>query len=666
MTNEHETDVNQTNSAVEEKEQVAPAASQEEVKPDQEELKTEEVAEAKAEETVEAVAEETVEAKAEETVEAVAEETVEAKAEETVEAKAEAKAPASTEDQDDEEDLEAVEGKSFEELLEEYDQFREYRPGEIVTGTVVNIGEQDVVIDIGARVEGTVPSSEFMDEEGNCKIKEAEKIDVMVLRFNPEAQHIPLSFERARISRVWDQIEEVANTEETLKGSIIEKVKGGFIVDVGVRAFLPTSQATLKPQKDYQDLLGKKYDFSILKIQRRRGNLILSRKDLLQSEYEEKRKDLFDKLKEGAVLDGTVKNVTDYGAFIDLGGLDGLLHISDMSWGRINHPKDLVSVDDVIKVKVLRFDPEKEKVSLGLKQCAPDPWLSVSENYPPGKSVKGKVLNLTSYGAFVELEPGVEGMIHVSEMSWTKKVRNPGQILQKGDDVSVKVLDLDSDKRRVSLSLKQTEDNPWESLAERFPVGSKVKGRVRNITEFGAFVEIEDGIDGLVHVSDFKWGERTADPNEYVKKSEEVEVVILAVDTENKKVSLGMKQLALDPWLEFTKTQREGDYITAAITKVTDFGVFLQLAEHVEGLVRNNELDIPRGAKPGDHYQEGQEIQVIISRISHRERKVDLSVRRLRQDQERRAVQEYTKQNDKGGATMGDVMAEGLRHLINK
>ncbi|CAM2009442.1 30S ribosomal protein S1 [Acanthopleuribacter pedis] len=637
MTNEHQTDMKQTEATAEQKQDAT-------------------------------VVEGTREAEAA----PVAEEQQPPVAEEQQPPAAEAAAPAlksdhiSEQDDDDVEEEAAEEGKSFEELLEEYDQFREYRPGEIVTGTVVNIGEQDVVVDIGARVEGTVPSTEFQDEEGNLKTKEGERIKVMVLRFNPEAQHIPLSHERARIAHVWDDIEEVATKEKTLKGVIIEKVKGGFIVDVGVRAFLPTSQATLKPQKDYQDLLGKRFDFSILKIQRRRGNLILSRKDLLQAEFETKRTGLFDKLQEGAVLTGSVKNVTDYGAFIDLGGLDGLLHISDMSWGRINHPKDLVTVDQEIEVKVLRFDPDKEKVSLGLKQCMPDPWLSVSENYPPGKSVKGTVLNLTSYGAFVELEPGVEGMIHVSEMSWTKKVRNPGQVLQKGQEVSVKVLDLDSDKRRVSLSLKQTEDNPWESLAERFPVGSKVKGKVRNITEFGAFVEIEDGIDGLVHVSDFKWGERTADPNEYVKKGEEVEVVILAVDTESKKVSLGMKQMGNDPWLDFTKTYREGDYITASVTKVTDFGVFLQLAEHVEGLVRNNELDIPRGAKANDHYNEGDEVQVIVTRISHRERKVDLSVRRLRQDQERRAIAEYTKSNDTGGATMGDVMAEGLRHLINK
>lgn len=565
---------------------------------------------------------------------------------------------------DDDEEENQDQDQSFEALLEQYDQFREYRPGELVDGTLVTIGEMETVVDIGARVEGVVATSEFKDADGNLKYKEGDKVAIMVLRFNPEGQYIPLSFERARVSKVWDEIEELANNGKHLQGTIIEKVKGGFIVDVGVRAFLPTSQATLKPQKEYQDLLGKKYDFSILKIQRRRGNLILSRKDLLQEEHEELRKELFDKLSEGAVLTGKVKNITDYGTFIDLGGLDGLLHISDMSWGRINHPKDMVEVGDELKVKILRFDPEKEKVSLGLKQCTPDPWLSVAEKYPPGTSVKGKVLNLTSYGAFVELEPGVEGMVHVSELSWTKKVRNPTQVLQKDSDVMVRVLDLDSDKRRVSLSLKQTEDNPWESLAERFPVGSKVVGKVRNITEFGAFVEIEEGIDGLVHVSDFKWGERNAEPSQFVKKGQELEVVVLAVDMENHKVSLGMKQLTQDPWIEFTKEFKEGQILTSNIIRIADFGVFLQLNDNVEGLVRRNELELDKNQKPSDVYKEGQEVQVLITKISHRDRKVDLSIRKVKQKHEREALAEYTKNNNQGGATMADIMGQELKNLL--
>jgi small subunit ribosomal protein S1 len=589
-----------------------------------------------------------------------------AEVEDTEAAPVAAAAPIKAEEEDEEEeedeDEEEQPGKSFEELLDEYDKFRTYRPGDIVEGTVVSLGEQEVLIDISARVEGTIPSTELKDEAGNFVVTDGDRITVMVCRFNPDAQYIPLSFERARVSKVWDEIEELATANKTIQGTIIEKVKGGFIVDVGVRAFLPTSQATLKPQKDYQDLLGKKMEFAILKIQRRRGNLILSRRDLLQVEFESKKLGLFDKLKEGSVLEGAVKNITDYGVFIDLGGLDGLLHITDMSWGRVNHPKDLVELGQKLNVKVLRFDPDKEKVSLGLKQCSPDPWLSVAEKYPPNAGAVGKVLNLTSYGAFVELEPGVEGMIHVSELSWTKKVRNPGQVLAKGQDVQVRVLDLDTENRRVSLSLKQTEENPWESLAQRFPVGSRVSGKVRNITDFGAFVEIEDGVDGLVHISDFHWGERNATPSEYVKKGQEVEVVVLAVDIENHKVSLGIKQLENDPWIEFTRKYRANTTITAPIAKVTDAGLFLTLAPHVEGLVRSNELKL--NTTPAS-YNVGDEVTVVITRITHRDRKVDLSMRRIEQNEERQAVMEYTRNANKGGATMGDIMGNELKKLLD-
>ena len=561
-------------------------------------------------------------------------------------------------DEDDEMDAE-----SFEALLEQYDQqFREFRPGDLVEGTIVSLGEQEVLLDIGARVEGTIPASELKGEDSEFTVTDGDKIKVMVCRFNPDAQYIPLSFERARVSQVWDHIEEVASKEKMLKGTVIEKVKGGFIVDVGVRAFLPTSQASLRPQKDMQDLLGQEMEFTILKIQRRRGNLILSRREILEEEMKQLRGELFEKLQEGAVLNGSVKNITDYGVFIDLGGLDGLLHITDMSWGRVNHPKDLVELGQELEVKVLRFDREKEKVSLGLKQCTPDPWLSASENYPPGTNAKGKVLNLTSYGAFIELEPGVEGMIHVSEMSWTKKIRNPSQILTKAQEVECRVLDIDTENRRVSLSLQQCEDNPWESLAERFPVGSRVTGKVRNITEFGAFVEIEDGIDGLVHVSDFAWGERNANPTDHVKKGDEVEVVILAVDTDNHKVSLGMKQLTPDPWIDFTNHYHTDMVVNVPVSKVTEFGVFLRLTDHVEGLIRNNELNLEHGKKASDAFEEDQVVQALITRINNRERKVDLSVRRLAHHQERQAVREYTKNNDTGGATLGDIA--DLKKLI--
>jgi len=604
-----------------------------------------------------------VEEASEEKAETPQEVSVESSAEEEVQAQ---EADASQEGQEavavekeKDEDAEQKE-ESFEELLEHYDHYRQYRPGDVVKGTVVRVDEEEILLDIGARIEGAVPKTELCDEEGEPTVKYGDKVDVMVCRFDKGAQYIPLSFERARMSKVWDKIEGNAQENELIDGVVVEKVKGGFIVDIGVRAFLPTSLATLRPQKDYQDLLGNSYQFQITKLQRRRGNIILSRKEILKEEYEQNRTELLQTLEEGAVIQGHVKNITDYGAFIDLGGLDGLLHITDMSWGRVNHPKDVLELNREIEVKVLRIDREKEKVSLGLKQITPDPWLSAPEKYPPGTKVNGTVLNLTGFGAFVELEPGVEGLVHVSELSWTKKIRNPAQVLKKGDEIQVIVLGTDVENRRVSLSLRQTEDNPWDTLAERFPVGSRVVGKVRNVTEFGAFVEIEEGIDGLVHVSDFRWGERNADPNESVKKGEEREVVVLAVDSENRKVSLGIKQLVSDPWLEYSNTHKEGEAVKAQVARVTDNGVVVQLAEHVQGFIRHAGLGIERGKKPAEAFEEGQEVTATIMRISHRDRRVDLSIKKFAEDQERESILNYTRGQDDGGATFGDVM----KHLV--
>ncbi len=550
--------------------------------------------------------------------------------------------------------------KSFEELLDEYDQYRRYHAGDIVEGTVVSLTDSEVLLDIGARIEGAIPITELQDEKGECIAKYGDKLRVMVCRYGKDAQYVPLSYERARVSHIWDDIDAISTKGESIDGLIVEKVKGGFIVDIGVRAFLPTSLSTLRPQKDYQDLIGLKASFEITKLQRRRGNIILSRKELLRKEYDAGRAKLLENLEEGAILQGRVKNITDYGAFIDMGGLDGLLHITDMSWGRVNHPNELLEVNQELEVKVLRLDKENDKVSLGLKQILPDPWLSAPETFAAGKVVEGKVLNLTGFGAFVELEPGVEGLVHVSELSWTKKVRNPGQSLKKGDVVNVKVLDIDVTNRKVSLSVRQTEENPWDSLSARFPVGSKVRGKVRNITEFGAFVEIEEGIDGLVHISDFQWGERNAKPEEFVTKGQEVEVIVLAVDTENHKVSLGIKQLSTDPWLEYSNQHREGQVIMATISRVADSGLNVRLSEHVEGYIRASDTGVERGKKLTDNFKEGQEVEALITRVSNRDRRVDLSIRRMHQQQERKIVQEYTKNQSSGGATFGDIM----KHLV--
>jgi len=561
---------------------------------------------------------------------------------------------------DEESKPESEEEESFEDLLAKYDSFREYRPGEIVEGTVVSITDKDVLVDIGARVEAMFSISELSNSETGetISLKDGDKIKVMIVRFSPVSSSIPVSLERARVSKVWDEIEEHVTEEKTIKGKVVEKVKGGFIVDIGVRAFLPTSLATMKPQKDYSNLIGEVFEFNIVKLQRRRGNVILSRKELLVKSYEENRKHLLEVLKEGAIVQGAVKSLTDYGAFIDLGGMDGLLHVTDMSWGRVAHPRDILKIGDEVEAKVLRLDMEKEKVSLSLKHMLPDPWLSAVEKYSPGTRIKGKVLNIATYGAFVELVPGVEGLIHVSEMSWTKVVRNASQILKKGEEVEAIVLDVDPENRKISLSLRQIKDNPWESLGQRFPGGSRVKGKVRNITEFGAFVEIEEGIDGLVHVSDFAWGIKNANPHDFVKKGEEVEVYILSVDSDNQKVSLSIKKLTPDPWVEFLSDFKEGQVVKAPVVRITDFGVFLKLTELVDGLIHQGDLNIERNQNPADVFKEGDEVQAMISRISRKDKKVYLSIRRMVVEEERRAIREYTDQQNQGGATMGDFMKD--------
>jgi len=549
---------------------------------------------------------------------------------------------------------------SFAELLDQYSSYKQFRPGDIVEGTVIAISDSEVVLDIGAQKEGAIPLAELLDPQGQPRVKSGDALKVMVLRPNKDSSYINLSWERVRVSELWDTIEALATNNQTIEGEIIEKVKGGYIVDIGVRAFLPTSLATLHPGREPQDIIGQRSAFQITKLQRKRGNIILSRKELLKAEHDAGRKHLLENLEEGAVLNGTVKNVTDYGAFIDLGGLDGLLHVTDMSWGRVAHPREVVEAGQEVKVKVLRLDREHEKISLGMKQILPDPWLSVPEKYPKGALSRGKVLNLTGFGAFVELEPGVEGLVHLSELSWTKKVRNPSQLLKLGQEVCVRILEVDLENRKVSLSIRQTEENPWERLATRFPVGSRVQGVVRNITEFGAFIEIEEGIDGLVHISDFKWGERNANPHDFVKKGQTEEVVVLAVDSENCKVSLGIKQLGGDPFLEFTKHLKPGDTISCKVAKVADAGLTVSMGDSLEGFIPSKELVLEQGKKPADVFQAEGTLDACVVRINHRERKIDLSVRKLVTAQERKVINEFTKNQSKGGATLGDVM----QHLV--
>jgi len=437
----------------------------------------------------------------------------------------------------------------FERLLGE--RLDSLRPGKIVPGKVVGVNKDFVTVDIGFKSDGIVPTTQFHNAEGQVTVKPGEEVNVYIVALENETGQVVLSKEKADQKRIWGSVEDAFKSGALISGRVVHKVKGGLQVDIGIPAFLPGSQVDIRPHRNLDKFIDQVMDFKVLKITRDKGNIVLSRRAVLMSERDNLRAETLKVLNEGIVMEGVVKNVTDYGAFIDLGGIDGLLHITDISWGRINHPSEKLSVGQNLAVVVLKYDPEKERVSLGLKQLKPDPWATVGERYPSGGKVGGKVVSLTDYGAFVELEEGVEGLIHVSEMSWTKKVRNPSKLLNVGDKVEAVVLGIDQEQQRISLGLKQLMPNPWESLRERYPIGSKVAGKVRSITDFGIFVGIEDGIDGLVHVSDFSWTKRIKDPKEIqelFKKGDDVEAVVLDIDAANERLSLGIKQLSEDPW----------------------------------------------------------------------------------------------------------------------
>ncbi len=433
---------------------------------------------------------------------------------------------------------------------------------QIVTGTVLKVTAQYVVVDIGYKSEGVVPVAEFQDHEGNVTVQRGDEIAVMREPGHTEEGYIHLSHEKAQRLRAWDEIEKAFNDKASVKARVIDRIKGGLTVDIlGARAFLPGSQVDLRPVRNLDGLKGHEIDVRIIKLNKKRGNIVVSRKQLLEEDQSEKRTKTLEQLHEDAILTGTVKNLTDYGAFVDLGGIDGLLHITDMSWGRLTHPRDLVQVGDQIQVKVLKFDREKQRVSLGFKQLTPDPWLDASERYPVGAHVSGRVISVTDYGAFIELEQGIEGLVHVSEMTWSKRMKHPSKLVNVGDNVEAVVLNVNPTERRISLGLKQLESNPWESLHEKFPVGAIVEGKVRNLTDFGAFIEIEDGIDGLVHVSNLSWTKRVKHPSEVLKKGDKVKAIVLAIEPDQRRLSLGVKQLQPDVWDTFFEQHRVGDVI---------------------------------------------------------------------------------------------------------
>ncbi|MBI5442988.1 MAG: 30S ribosomal protein S1 [Deltaproteobacteria bacterium] len=519
------------------------------------------------------------------------------------------------------------EALDFGRLLDEH----QYGPeeGQVAKGKVIKINSDLAVIDIGYKSEGVVPLEEFRDPDGKITVQVGDEVDVLVEQLENEDGMIVLSKDKADKIRIWDAISKAAENDEVVEGRIVARIKGGLSVDIGVRAFLPGSQVALRPVRQLEKLIGEKFQFKIIKFNRRRGNIVLSRRVLLEKEREVQRKDTLQKLQEGAVLAGVVKNITDYGAFIDLGGIDGLLHVTDMSWGRINHPSEVFEIGDEVTVKVLSFDPERERVSLGMKQLQPDPWTTAEDKYPIGSKVKGKVVSITDYGAFVELEKGIEGLVHISEMSWTKRVSHPSEKVAIGDEVEVMVLNLDTNRKRISLGMKQCQPNPWDALEERYPVGTVVRGNIRNITDFGIFLGVEEGIDGLIHVSDISWTKRVNHPATLYHVGDEVEAIVLNIDKENERFSLGIKQLQPDPWASVTSRYRAGSIVTGKVTNIADFGIFVELEPGIEGLVHVSEVSSEKIDDLSKVIQAGQEIQAEVLNIDQEERKISLSMKAI-------------------------------------
>jgi small subunit ribosomal protein S1 len=551
-------------------------------------------------------------------------------------------------------------GSEFETLFEE--SLRSVKPGGVVKGTIVGITATHVLIDVGYKSEGQIPIQEFMDRQGNVQAKVGEQVDVYFDSSEGANGGIVLSRQRAENMKIWEVIEKAYNEGTAIEGYIVGKVKGGFKVDVGVPGFLPGSHVDIRPTRNLDKFIGTTDRFAVLKYNRARGNVVLSRRAVLEKERDSLKQEVLKVLEEGVILEGTVKNITGYGAFVDLGGIDGILHISDMSWGRINHPSEILSTGDKIKVVVLKFDPEKERISLGMKQLTPDPWHTVAEKYAVGARVQGKVISIMDYGAFVELESGIEGLIHVSEMSWTRKVAHPSKILQVGQTVEVVVLNMDPNHRRISLGLKQVLPNPWEEARQKYPPGTIIKGPIRNITDFGIFVGIEEGIDGLVHVSDLHWTKKIKHPSELYKKGDIVEAKVLGVNVEQERFSLGIKQLSTDPWKVIAERYPVGSKVKGQVTSVPDFGVFVRLEEGVEGLIHVSQLSTERVDKPSTLFKPGDEVEAEVINIDPAERKIGLSVRALRKTEERQEMESYLSREKEGGRfSFESILNEELR-----
>ena len=538
--------------------------------------------------------------------------------------------------------------------------------GEIFDGRVLAVTEAGVVVDVGGKFEGLVPAQEFLDSGAPIEFGEGQTIEVERLHEQRDG-YVLLSHVRAHRRRVWERIEKAYRDHSNLRGKVLERIKGGLVIDIGVRAFLPASQIELRPVHDLEGWKDREIEIRILKLNRKRGNIVVSHRAILEDEQKAKREALAGTLQEGSVVTGHVKNVTDYGVFVDLGGMDGLLHVSDLVWGRVPHPSTLVKPGDEIQVQILKFDKDKQRISLGRKQLLPDPWSSVPERFPVGTRVTGKVVGVTDYGAFVQIEPGVEGLVHVSEMSWSKRTKHPSKIVKVGDDVEVAVLEVKTDQRRISLGLKQTLPDPWEAAAEKYPVGTVITGRVRNLADFGAFVEIEEGMEGLIHISDVSWTERIKHPSEKFKKGDSVQARVLKVDSQNRRLSLGIKQVN-DIWASWFGAHKIGEVIKGKVTRTTDFGAFVELTDGIEGLCHVSEIEerkpkgerekekVPRGARVSSVLAGGQEYDFKIIRMEPEDHKISLSYRGAQKQAERQEIESFRSSKSSPTATIGDAI----------
>ncbi|MES3038217.1 MAG: 30S ribosomal protein S1 [Bdellovibrionota bacterium] len=553
-------------------------------------------------------------------------------------------------------------GTEFEKLFTQAMQDQDYKVGDVVTGSVVEVQSDYVLVDINYKSEGLVAINEFRMLDGKRDVNPGDKVEVLIDRIENENGMIVLSKDKADMLRAWTDISKAAENEEVIEGTVVAKVKGGLSVDIGVKAFLPGSQIDLRPVRNMDVYIGKKYKFKVIKFNKKRGNIVLSRRALLEEERESLKTQTIDSMKEGSIVIGLVKNITDYGAFIDLGGMDGLLHITDMSWGRIKHPSEMLNVGDEVQVKVLKYDQEKERVSLGIKQLQTDPWEAVKEKYPVGQKLKGKVVSVTDYGAFVELTDGIEGLIHVSEMSWTKRVKHANQLVNVGDEVDVVVLEVDMENRRISLGMKQLMANPWVELKESYPPGTIIEGEVKSVTDFGIFVGIEEGIDGLVHISDFSWTKRVNHPSEVYAKSQKVRAVVLGVDIANERFSLGIKQLEGDPWASIESKYGIGSQHDVKVTKTADFGAFVELESDIEGLIHISELSTDKITHPDEVVKPGQSVKAEVITIDKDARKIGLSAKLVKLRESKADVEDYVKKATATSRTsLGDLFADQLK-----